>query len=139
MNWYQTYNPIGNSAFSTLIAILPIAVLLALLLFSRLKAFLSAFLALASALVIAVCIYQMPANKATASLGYGVLYGLLPIGWIVLNVFFLFRVLTKAGVIDGLRIALIAITDDKRLQLLIVAFCFGAMLEGQPDLEPRSR
>jgi len=130
MNWYQTYNPIGNSAFSTLIAILPIAVLLALLLFSRLKAFLSAFLALASALVIAVCIYQMPANKATASLGYGVLYGLLPIGWIVLNVFFLFRVLTKAGVIDGLRIALIAITDDKRLQLLIVAFCFGAMLEG---------
>ena len=72
----------------------------------------------------------MPADKAAASLGFGILYGLLPIGWIVLNVFFLFRVLTKAGVIDGLRSALITITDDKRLQLLIVAFCFGAMLEG---------
>ena len=130
MNWYQTYNPFDNSSLSTLVAALPIAILLSLLLFTRLKAFLSAFMALGSALIIAVCFFNMPADKAGASLGYGILYGLLPIGWIVLNVFFLFRVLTKAGVIDGLRSALVKITDDKRLQLLIVAFCFGAMLEG---------
>ena len=67
---------------------------------------------------------------AAASLGFGVLYGLLPIGWIVINVFFLFGVFTQAGIIDGLRSALEHITDDKRFQLLIVAFCFGAMLEG---------
>jgi lactate permease len=87
-------------------------------------------MALTSAFIIVVGLYQMPADKAAASLGFGVLYGFLPIGWIVLNVFFLFRILTKAGVIDGLRSTLITITDDKRLQLLIVAFCFGAMLEG---------
>jgi lactate permease len=130
MNWYQIYNPLNNSTLSTLIAIVPIVLLLALLLFSRIKAYLSAFLALTCAMVIAVSFFQMPAIKAAASLTYGVLYGFLPIGWIVLNVFFLFRVLSKAGVIDRLRAALITITDDKRLQLLIVAFCFGAMLEG---------
>jgi lactate permease len=130
MNWYQTYNPLNNSTLSTLIAILPIAFLLGLLLFSRIKVYFSALLALSAALAISVSIFQMPGIKATASLIYGVLYGFLPIGWIVLNVFFLFRILSKAGVIDGLREALVTITDDKRLQLLIVAFCFGAMLEG---------
>jgi lactate permease len=130
MDWFQNYNPLGNSTHSTLIAALPIIVLLALLLFSRLKSFFSAFIGLACAFTIAIWIYQMPFNKAAASLGFGILYGLLPIGWIVINVFFLFGILTKAGVIDGLRSALVHITDDKRLQLLIVAFCFGAMLEG---------
>ena len=130
MNWNQAYNPLNNSTLSTLIAILPIALLLGLLLFSRIKVYISALLALLVAVIISVSIFQMPAIKASASLIYGVLYGFLPIGWIVLNVFFLFRVLSKAGVIDGLREALIKITDDKRLQLLIVAFCFGAMLEG---------
>jgi lactate permease len=130
MNWYQTYNPTGNSTLSTIIAILPMVVLMALLLFSRLKAYLSALLALTCAFIIAVGFYQMPADKAIASLGFGVFYGFLPIGWIVLNVFFLFRILTKAAVIDGLRSELVAITEDKRLQLLIVAFCFGGMLEG---------
>jgi lactate permease len=130
MNWYQVYNPLNNSAFSTLIATLPIVLLLGLLLFSRIKVYFSALVALSAAFVIAVSVFQMPAVKASASLVYGVLYGFLPIGWIVLNVFFLFRILSKAGVIDGLRGALINITDDKRLQLLIVAFCFGGMLEG---------
>ncbi len=130
MNWFQTYDPLGSPVFSTLVAALPIIVLLAMLLFSHLKPYYSAFLALVVAFLIAIFVYQMPASKAAASLGYGILYGLLPIGWIVINVFFLFRVLTQAGVVDGLRIALVQITDDKRLQLLIVAFCFGAMLEG---------
>jgi lactate permease len=130
MNWFQSYNPLGNLLLSTLVALLPIILLLSLLLFSRLKAFYSAFLALSLALIISVMVYQMPVNKAAASMIFGIFYGLLPIGWIVINAFFLFRVLTKAGVIDGLRTSLIVITDDKPLQLLIVAFCFGAMLEG---------
>ena len=130
MDWFQAYNPLGNPVFSTLIAALPTVLLLSLLLFSRLKTFFSALLALTSAFIIAIWVYQMPVNKAAASLGFGVFYGLLPIGWIVINVFFLFGALTEAGVIDGLRSALVQITDDKRFQLLIVAFCFGAMLEG---------
>ena len=72
----------------------------------------------------------MPFKMAGASMGFGIVYGLLPIGWIVINVFFLFGVLTRAGIIDGLRSALVHVTDDKRFQLLIVAFCFGAILEG---------
>ena len=130
MNWFQNYDPLENSFLSTLIAALPIVLLLVLLLFSRLKTFYSAYLSLAAAFIIAIWVYQMPAKMAAASLGFGILYGLLPIGWIVINVFFLFGVLTQAGIIDGLRSALVHITDDKRFQLLIVAFCFGAMLEG---------
>jgi len=130
MNWLQIYDPLGNSILSTLIAALPIILLLFLLLFSRLKTYYSAYISLTSAFIIAIWVYHMPVNIAAASLGFGIVYGLLPIGWIVLNVFFLFGVLTRSGIIDGLRSALIHITDDKRFQLLIVAFCFGGMLEG---------
>ena len=126
MNWLQNYDPLGYPLLSTLIAALPIVLLLALLLFSRLKTFYSAYFALTTAFIIATWVYKMPFKMAAASLGFGIVYGLLPIGWIVINVFFLFGVLTRAGIIDGLRSALVHITDDKRFQLLIVAFCFGA-------------
>ena len=130
MNWFQNYDPLGNPFLSTLFAASPIVLLLVLLLFSRLKTFFSAYISLGAAFIIAIWVYQMPARMAAASLGFGMLYGFLPIGWIVINVFFLFGVLKQAGVIDGLRSALVQITDDKRFQLLIVAFCFGGMLEG---------
>ena len=100
MNWFQNYDPLGNSLLTTLIAALPIVLLLVLLLFSRLKTFFSAYLSLTAAFIVAIWVYQMPVKMAAASLGFGILYGLLPIGWIVINVFFLFGVLTQAGIID---------------------------------------
>ena len=130
MNWLQNYDPLDNPLLSFLIAAIPIVLLLVLLLVSRIKTFFSAYISLAAAFIIAIWTYQMPVKMAAASLGFGMLYGFLPIGWIVINVFFLFSVLTQAGCIDGLRSALMNITDDKRFQLLIVAFCFGGMLEG---------
>lgn len=104
--------------------------LIGLLLFSRLRPYYSAALSVLSAALIASLIYQMPVPLITTAIGFGILYGLLPIGWIVLNVFFLFKMLTASGAIDKLKKELISITDDKRLLLLIVAFCFGAILEG---------
>lgn len=130
MVWPQIYDPLGSQWGSTAVAALPILVLMGFLLFSHLRPYFSAFIGLLCASAIAVGIYRMPVDKVFASIGFGVLYGLLPIGWIVLNVFFLFRILTHAGLIEELKTALVTITGDQRIQLLLVAFCFGAILEG---------
>jgi lactate permease len=128
--WPQTYDPLGSLALSTLLAALPIVVLLGTLALLRWPAHLAALAGLASALVIAVVPFGMPAPMALASAGYGAMYGLLPIGWIVLNVIFLYRLTDERGLFDVLRHSITTVTDDRRLQLLVVAFCFGAFFEG---------
>jgi lactate permease len=130
MAWQQVYDPLGEQILSTIAAAFPILLLIGLLLFSRLRPYYSAALSVLSASLIASLIYRMPIPLITTTIGFGILYGLLPIGWIVLNVFFLFKMLTVSGTIDELKKTLISITDDKRLLLLMVAFCFGAILEG---------
>ena len=130
MIWEQVYNPLGNQILSTLVAGLPLLTLIALLLFSKWRPYYSVILSVGEAAIIALLVYRMPSPKVFLSIGYGILYGLLPIGWIVLNVFFLFKILTEAGTIEELKKALVNVTDDKRIQLLLVAFCFGAILEG---------
>jgi lactate permease len=128
--WPQTYDPLGSLALSTLLAALPVVVLLGTLALLRWPAHLAALAGLASALVIAVVPFGMPAPMALASAGYGAMYGLLPIGWIVLNVIFLYRLTDERGLFDVLRHSITTVTDDRRLQLLVVAFCFGAFFEG---------
>ena len=128
--WPQTYDPLGSLALSTLLAALPVVVLLGTLAVLRWPAHLAALAGLASALVIAVVPFGMPAPMALASAGYGAMYGLLPIGWIVLNVIFLYRLTEARGLFDVLRHSITTVTDDRRLQLLVVAFCFGAFFEG---------
>ena len=130
MPWPQIYNPLGSQLGSTAVAALPILVLMGLLLFSRLRPYYSAFIGLICATAVAAFVYRMPTGKILASISFGILYGLLPIGWIVLNVFFLFKILTNAGLIEDLKTALVAMTGDQRVQLLLVAYCFGAILEG---------
>lgn len=130
MVWQQVYDPLGNQILSTITAALPLLVLIGLLLFSRLKPYYSAAVGVFFAVLVASLIYGMPSPLVAATVSYGILYGLLPIGWIVINVFFLFKTFTAAGIIDLLKEALINITADKRLLLLMVAFCFGAILEG---------
>jgi len=130
MAWQQVYDPLGSQILSTIAAAFPILLLIGLLLFTRLRPYHSAAVSVLSASLIAFVIYRMPATLVTTTVSFGILYGLLPIGWIVLNVFFLFKLLTASGAIDELKKALINITDDKRLLLLMVAFCFGAILEG---------
>ncbi|KAB0491188.1 L-lactate permease [Pseudomonas vancouverensis] len=130
MVWQQVYDPFGNPVLSTLMAATPVVVMLASLAFFHVKAHLAALLALASALLIAIFAFGMPANMAGSAALYGAANGLLPIGWIVLNIIFLHRLTTENGSFKVLQDSLARITDDRRLQLLLIAFCFGAFFEG---------
>jgi lactate permease len=128
--WPQTYDPLGSLLFSTLLAALPVVVLLGGLALFRWPAHLAAIAGLATALVVAIGPFGMPAPMAVASAGYGAAYGLLPIGWIVVNVIFLYQLTNERGLFDVLRHSITTVTRDRRLQLLVVAFCFGAFFEG---------
>ena len=130
MVWQQIYDPFDNPMLSTIMAAVPVVVMLASLAFFHIKAHLAALLALGSALLIAIFAFGMPANMAGSAALYGAANGLLPIGWIVLNIIFLHRLTTENGSFKVLQDSLARITDDRRLQLLLIAFCFGAFFEG---------
>ena len=130
MVWQQIYDPFGSPWLSTLMAAVPVVVMLAALAFFHIKAHIAALLALGSALLISIFAFDMPADMAGSAALYGAANGLLPIGWIVLNIIFLHRLTTENGSFKVLQDSLARITDDRRLQLLLIAFCFGAFFEG---------
>ena len=130
MPWNQVYDPVGHWVFSTLLATLPIFILLGTLAFLRLKAHWAAVLGLSSALAIAIFVFGMPAGKGLTVAVYGAAYGLFPIGWIILNVIFLYTLANEKGYFKILQESLTGITQDRRLQLLLIAFSFGAFFEG---------
>jgi lactate permease len=121
---------LGNVVLSTLVAAIPVAVMLAALAFFHIKAHIAALLGLAAALLVAIFAYGMPAPAAGAAALYGAAYGLLPIGWIILNVIFLYQLTERKGYFKILQESITGITTDRRLQLLLVAFSFGAFFEG---------
>ncbi|MFC0134402.1 L-lactate permease [Massilia eurypsychrophila] len=128
--WQHVYDPLQNFALSTIAAGIPVAVLLAALAFFHMRAHYAAGLALLIGIGIAVSIFGMPADMAVKAAGYGIAAGLFPIGWIVLNIIFLHRLTTLNGYFKVLQNSISGITEDRRLQLLLVAFCFGAFFEG---------
>jgi lactate permease len=128
--WAQGYDPVGHWWISTIFAAMPIVVLLGTLAFLHMKAHYSAVLGLVTALLIAVGIFHMPAKMASITAIYGACYGLFPIGWIVLNVIFLYRMTLETGRFKILQESMTGITQDTRLQLLLIAFSFGAFFEG---------
>jgi lactate permease len=130
MIWQQIYDPFGNMVISTLLAAVPVAVMLICLGFLHIKAHIAAGLGLASALAIAIMAYGMPAEMAGKAALLGGFTGLLPIGWIVLNIIFLQQLAEQNGSFKILQDSLSGITRDRRLQLLLIAFCFGAFFEG---------
>ena len=129
-SWQQQYDPMGHWWLSTIIASLPVIVLLGALAFGHVKAHYAALAGLATALLTAVVGFHMPARLAGATTVYGLLYGLFPIGWIVLNVIFLYQLTVESGRFEVLKHSLTGITQDRRLQLLLIAFSFGAFFEG---------
>ncbi|MEJ8815305.1 L-lactate permease [Variovorax ureilyticus] len=130
MTWQQVYNPFGNMVLSTALAAIPVVVMLVCLGFLHMKAHIAAGLGLISALVIAIVAFGMPAGLAGRAAFLGGLTGLLPIGWIVLNIIFLQQLAEQNGSFKVLQDSLSDITEDRRLQLLLIAFAFGAFFEG---------
>jgi lactate permease len=130
MAWSQVYDPVQNAALSTALAAVPVVVLLGGLAFLRLSAHVAALAGLLSALIIAIFVYGMPAQMAGASAMYGAFFGLLPIGWIVLNIIFLYQLTKDKGYFQILQDSIAGVTEDRRLQLLMIAFAFGAFFEG---------
>lgn len=128
--WHQVYDPLNSKWLSTLIASLPVIVLLGGIGLFHMKAHVAAMAGLAVALLVAIVGYGMPVEMAGKSALWGALFGLLPIGWIILNIIFLYRMTKDVGLFDVLQDSIAGITNDRRLQLLLVAFCFGAFFEG---------
>ena len=130
MAWQQIYNPTGSMLLSTLLAVIPVAVMLIGLGFLHMKAHIAAGLGLVSALLIAIFVFGMPGAMAGKAAMLGAFTGLLPIGWIVLNIIFLHQLTEKNGSFKVLQDSIAGITEDRRLQLLLIAFAFGAFFEG---------
>jgi lactate permease len=130
MEWRQAYDPLASAWLSTLVAALPIVLLLGGLAVLRLRAHVAALLGLAAALAAAVVGFGMPAGLAGRTALLGAAYGLFPIGWIILNVIFLYDLTCEKGYFKIMQDSLTGVTPDRRLQLLLIAFSFGAFFEG---------
>jgi len=131
VNWIQIYAPVaGSVGLSALVAALPVAVLLGLLAFCHVRAHWAALAGLAASLAIAVFIYGMPAKLAGMAALSGAAYGLLPIGWIVLCAIFVYDLTVKAGKFEVLKHTVAGLASDRRIQALLIAFSFGAFIEG---------
>jgi lactate permease len=130
VTWPQPYDPLGNVVLSTAVAAIPVVLLLGALASQRVQAHWAALLGLGSALGIAIVVSGMPVASAAAAAALGAAYGLFPIGWILVNVLFLYRLAVEHGAFDALREHIEDVTADRRLQLVLVAFSLGAFFEG---------
>ena len=128
--WNQVYNPLNNSVLSTMAAALPVVTLLVLIASNKVKAHIAAVIALIVANLVAIVIFTMPSSMSLRATVLGAVTGFFPIGWIVLNVIFLYRLTVERGVFETLQTTIGGVTEDRRLQLLLIAFCFGAFFEG---------
>jgi lactate permease len=128
--WQQVYDPFGNSVLSTIAAAIPVVTLLVLIATGAVRTHLAALIALLVAIIIAIFLFTMPAGLAIRATILGAVIGFFPIGWIVLNVIFMYRLTVATGAFGTLQQAIGGVTSDRRLQLLLIAFAFGAFFEG---------
>ena len=129
MTWIQRIDPFGNIALSALVAAIPVLFIF-LLLIRKVKGYIASLLTVALAIVIAMAVYGMPLSLALSSGLHGALYGLFPICWIIISAVFLFNVTVESGQFEIIKNFMASITPDRRLQALLIAFSFGAFLEG---------
>src|ERR1051326_6861063 len=137
MHWTQNYDPVGSPLLSTLLAALPVVLLLGLLATGRVAAPLAAALGLLTATLVAVFVFT-PAGGSTGAwggvvlraAGLGAAFGLFPIGWIVLAAIFLYTLTVETGHFEIIKHSVVSLSDDRRIQALLIAFCFGAFIEG---------
>ena len=130
MVWQQVTNPFNQIGLSVLVASLPILFIFWALIIRKMKGYQASLIASGIAMVIAVFAYGMPVKLALLSGAHGALYGLFPICWLVIMAVFLFNITVRSGQFDIIKHFMAAITSDRRLQALLIAFSFGAFLEG---------
>jgi lactate permease len=128
--WLQNYDPLHSPVLSTILAALPVVVLLGSIALLRIRVHISALVGLVAALAIALLAYQMPVKAALGASLYGAAFGLFPIGWIILNVIFLYHLTVNRGLLAVLRDSLATLAPDSRIQVILIAFSFGAFIEG---------
>jgi len=128
--WNQVYDPLGSAVLSTIAAAVPVVTLLVLIASGKVKAHIAAIIAVIVANLITIFVFTMPAGMSIRASLLGVVAGFFPIGWIVLNVIFLYQVTVSTGRFELLKRAVGGVTEDRRLQLLLIAFSFGAFFEG---------
>src|SRR5580765_3020510 len=116
--WAQTYDPLNSAWLSTLVAALPVIVLLGSIALLKIRIHLAALLGLAFALGIALFVYRMPFSAAAATAVFGAAYGLFPIGWIILNLIFLYLLTVRSGLFEVLRGSLSRMAPDPRVQVI---------------------
>jgi lactate permease len=129
MTWTQNYDPMGSLLISTLVALIPIIFFFWALAVKKMKGHVAGLSTVVIAIIISVVAYGMPTGMAVTSTIYGGLTGLWPIGWIVINAVFLYKITVKTGQIDIIRSSITSLTDDRRLQVLLIAFSFSAFME----------
>jgi lactate permease len=128
--WSQTYQPLGSLGASALLAVLPVAVMLFLLGVARKPAWLAGCVGCAAAFVLALTAYHMPVDLAISSMLYGIANGLLPIGWIVFTAILMYRLAVETGKFEIIKDSIGSLTSDRYMQALLIAFAFGAFIEG---------
>jgi len=128
--WPQNYDPLGNVFWSTMVAALPVVFLLSAIAWLKIRIHYAALLGLVVALAVAIFGFKMPVTAAAATTAYGAAYGLFPIGWIILNLIFLYQLTVDRGLFAVLRGNLAAVAPDPRVQVILIAFSFGAFFEG---------
>jgi lactate permease len=128
--WSQSYDPCGNIFVSAVLAAIPALLLLVLVAVFNVKIHRAALIALAATVAVALGVYRMPVAYAASSLVYGAGYGLFPIGWLVLNVIFVYQLTVRCGLFEVLRQSLAQIAPDPRIQIILIAYAFGSFLEG---------
>jgi lactate permease len=128
--WIQVYDPLGSPWLSTALAALPIVLLLVTLAFLEWRAHFAALAGLTSALAVSVLVFGQPLVTAAATAAYGAAYGLLPIGWIVVNAVFLYNLTVETGQFEIVKRSVASLSSDRRIQALLIAFSFGAFIEG---------
>jgi lactate permease len=128
--WSQNYSPLPGVIPSALLSALPVLSLLFMLGAANMRAHKAAAVSLGIAVALAVAGFGMPVPLALAAAGFGAVFGLFPIGWIVLNAMFIYQISVETGQFEALKAQIARISDDQRIQTLIIAFCFGAFIEG---------
>jgi lactate permease len=128
--WQQLYSPLGSLGLSAAAAVIPIVFFFLALAVFRLKGHVAGTITLALSILVAIFAFNMPVDMALAAAGYGFIYGLWPIAWIIVAAVFLYKLTVKSGQFEVIRSSVLSITDDQRLQVLLIGFCFGAFLEG---------